>query len=71
MANSIASQVVHPCAGFEDSISPSRGARHVGILPLSLYWLRNHTGGDLYRLGRLGYMRRHPDQFSPLKNKES
>jgi GNAT domain-containint protein len=56
MGSSIASQVVHPCGGFEDSISPSRGARHVGILPLSLYWLRNHTREDLYRRGRLDYM---------------
>jgi hypothetical protein len=48
--------VVHPCRGFEDSISPSRGARHAGVRPLSLYWLRNHTRGDLYRLGRLDYM---------------
>lgn len=29
---------------------------HFGVLPSSLYWWRNHTRGDLYRLGRLEYM---------------
>ena len=29
---------------------------HVGVSPNALYWWRNHTRGDLYRLGRLEYM---------------
>ena len=27
-----------------------------GVNPRVLYWLRNHTAGDLYRLGRMEYM---------------
>lgn len=29
---------------------------HWGVLPRVLYWLRNHTGGELYCLGRFEYM---------------
>ncbi len=31
---------------------------HYGLLPGNLYWWRNHVRGDLYRLGRLEYMRK-------------
>ena len=29
---------------------------HWGVLPRVLYWLRNHTGGELYCLGRFEYV---------------
>ena len=46
------------CSHFPEATDRYRehhGGRF-GFLPRALYWLRNHTKGDLYRLGRLEYM---------------
>ena len=46
------------CSHYAESADVYReqhGGRY-GLLPRALYWLRNHTKGDLYRLGRLEYM---------------
>lgn len=46
------------CSHYAESVDVYReqhGGRF-GVLPRVLYWLRNHTKGDLYRLGRLEYM---------------
>ena len=46
------------CSHYPEStrIYREHHAGRFGILPRVLYWLRNHTKGDLYRLGRLEYM---------------
>ena len=46
------------CSHYAESVDVYReqhGGRF-GVLPRVLYWLRNHTKGDLFRLGRLEYM---------------
>jgi hypothetical protein len=40
------------CMGY----SAMHGRNPCGVRPRTLYWLRNHIKGDLFRLGRLEYM---------------
>jgi uncharacterized protein DUF4338 len=67
MGNSIGSQVVHPCGGLEDSISPSRGARHVGILPLSLVVVRTDEHMRIWNELMIG---EHPQGAGPLVGRQ-